>query len=165
MEKFLFIPPVDDSMPPLTAGQWVWLFCSFFASLALLALFGLLIANHIVLAVLCIFAFTFTKIPMQAYAMNRQARWVGRLYLLILAAAIFYFGRNWIERHPFESLTVVFASLAVVWIILSIGQMGNLILTRLEVLQRRANSIESKLDRIERTTRRMEEEGENIQSK
>ena len=147
----LFIPPVDEFAPPLKAGQWAWLTVSFLVSLTLFIL-PIVMGGLFVLFL----AWPITAIPMWVYAQNRRSRVVGRVFLAIISAFILYERRNCIEQHYLESLTVVFAFLAVIWIILCIDQMGNLILKRLEVLQSRVNSVESKVDGLERTIRKRE---------
>jgi hypothetical protein len=160
MEKFLFIPPVDESMPPLKAGQWVLLFSSFFVSLALFALFMLINSNHILFALLVAFVFPVAALPMQMYAMNRRGRLIGKLFLAAIWGIVLYDRRNWIKGHAFESLIVVLIALSVYWITHCIDQAGNLILKRLDVLQRRVNSVELKLDKIGRTLRHKETRSE-----
>jgi len=160
MEKFLFIPPVDESAPPLKARQWAWLTVSFLVSLTLFIL-PIVMGGLFVLFL----AWPITAIPMWVYAQNRRSRVVGRVFLTVISAFVLYERWNWIEQHTFESSIVVFAFLAVIWIILSIDQMGNLILKRLDALQRRVNSVESKIDHLEHTLRKEKSETEEIQSR
>jgi len=143
MEKFHFIPPVDESAPPLKARQWAWLSVSFLLSLTLFILPNVMGGSFVLFL-----AWPITAIPMWVYGQNRRSRIVGRVFLAAISAFVLYDRWNWIEQHTFESSIVVFAFLAVIWIILWVDQMGNLILKRLDALQTRVNSVESKLDRI-----------------
>ena len=103
--------------------------------------------------------------PMQAYAMNRKGRVVGKVFLAVIWAVALYRGWVWIQKHIFELLTVILIALSVYWVTRCIDQAGNLILKRLEILQKRVNSIESKLDRLERTIRKAKSETEGIQTR
>jgi len=163
MEKFLFIPPVDESAPPLKAGQWVLLFSSFLVSLALFALFMLIVSSHILFALLIAFVLPAVAMPMQMYAMNRRGRLVGKLFLVAILGIALYNDRNWTKAHTFETLTIVLIVLSVYWLTRCIEQAGNLILERLDVLKRRVNSVESKVDHLERTIRKAQSETEEIQ--
>jgi hypothetical protein len=161
MRRFLFVPDVDDSLPPLKAGQWAWLTVSFLVSLALLALFILTISSHILFALLAVFVLPAVAMPMQAYAMSRRGRLVGKLFLACAVGvlgigiysnrtAIYYLG----NAHTVELPIIGLIAASVYWITHCIDQAGNLILKRLDVLQRRVNSVESKLDRIGRSLKR-----------
>jgi hypothetical protein len=154
LEKFLFIPLVDESSPPLKAGQWAWLAVSFFVSLALFALFMLLAENHIILAMLSLFALTMATMPMQVYAMNRRGRIIGKVFLALLSGLVVYEKWTWINEHTFALLIVAVVYLIVYWITWCIDRASKTILARLEILQRRANSVESKVDHLERTLRK-----------
>ena len=39
MEKFLLIPPVDKSLPPLRTGQWIFLLASFLVTITIFIIF------------------------------------------------------------------------------------------------------------------------------
>lgn len=160
MEKFLFIPPVDESAPPLEARQWAWLTVSFLVSLTLFIL-PIVMGGLFVLFL----AWPITAIPMQVYAQNRRSRVVGRVFLAVISAFVLYERWNWIEQHTFESSMVVIVFLAVIWVIVSIDQMGKLILKRIDILQRRVNSVESKIDNLERTIRKTKPETEEVQTR
>jgi len=118
MEKFLFIPPVDDSLGSLTPGRWVLLLCSFFASLALFALWIWMLANHVMWVwwALVGCAFMVAKFPMQLYAQNRKGRWVGKGFVIIVVGSILYDNRNRIDSHFSEIvlLTILVVLLAYV---------------------------------------------------
>lgn len=167
-KKFLFMPPVDESAPPLKAVQWVLLFLSFVVSLAFFWLFMLTVGNHIILAILSIFAFTLTKIPMQMYAMNRKGRIVGRLYIAVLLGFGLYYGWNRIEaqfnQSPFTLLMLIALCWWAYWFTLETAKINQEFLKRMDALQGRVNSVESKLDHIERTIRKTKPESEEIQT-
>jgi hypothetical protein len=169
MEKFLFIPPVDESAPPLKARQWTLLVVSFAASLALFALFMLTVSSHILFALLIAFIFPAISMPMQMYAMNRKGRWIGRLFLVCIAIAVvvgIYNNRAAVYKlgneHFLELLIIVLIAASVYWITYCIDQVGNVLLKRLDILQRRVNSVESKVDHLERTIRKAKPETEKI---
>ncbi len=160
MGKFIFIPPVDDSMPPLNAWQWTLLLVSFLVSLALFTVVILSTPSHRVLEILAAFALAPAAMPMQVYAQNRKGRIVGVVFLGIIVSVALYERWGWIKTHTFESSMVVLAFLGLAWVTWCISQTGDLILERLEGLQRRVNRVESKLDRIGRTERDKETRSE-----
>jgi len=82
----LALPAVDDSLGSLTPWRWALLLCSFFASLALFALFVMLLKSGVmwVWPTLVCFLWAIAKMPMEVYAQNRKGRVVAKLYLGIL---------------------------------------------------------------------------------
>lgn len=164
MSKFLFVPPVDDSLKPLTPWQWVMLCSSFLVSLAFFWLFMMAIPDHAIFAALLASAFGIVALPMQIYAQNRRGRLIGKLFLFIVWVVAYYIKQNWINAHRWELLFVALIVMSVYWIAHSIDQTGNMILKRLDVLKRRVNSVESKVDRMGRAERR-EENGKRLTPK
>ena len=157
MEKFLFIPPANDSLGSLKPGQWVLLLCSFFASLALFALWMLMLANHVmwVWSLLPLCAWVIAKIPMQLYAQNRKGRVVGKVYLTILVGYILYVGWNRIEaqfsKSPFILLMLIALCGWAYWFTLETAKVNEQFLMRLDALQKHINSIESTVDHLKRS--------------
>lgn len=162
MEKFLFIPPIDESMPPLKPGQWVWIAVSFLVSLILFVFFIMMAANHVVVAMLAVFALSFTTFPMKMYAMNRRGRSVGKLFLIITWAIVIYTGWGWIKKHTSDVLFVGSIAASVVWLTYCIDKVGNTLMERLNNLHRRINSVEIKIDGIGRRLRKMKAETAKI---
>lgn len=162
MEKFLFIPPVDESLPPLKTGQWVLLVIPFLISLALLGFLMLTAWSHIWFAWLAAVVLPMVAFPMQMYAMNRKGRLVGKLFFAAVFVIVLYYRWNWIEAHPFEVFVVALIIMSVCWITWCIDKVGNTITERLNAVQRRINSVESKLDKMERTARKEKSETEEI---
>jgi hypothetical protein len=159
MKTFLFIPPVNDSLGELKPWEWVLLFCSFVASLALFALGMLMLANHVMWVwwVLVGCAFTVAKFPMQLYAQNHKGRWVGKVFLIIVVGSVLYVGRNRIDSHFSEIilLTILVVLLALCWatylVQFETAKVNEQSLRRLDALQEQINSIESKVDHLKRT--------------
>lgn len=157
MQRFLFIPHVDDSQVPLKAGQWFWLSASFLVSIAL---FALAESAHGLLSVLPWFFIGITAIPMKVYAQNRKGRIVGIIFLAIVWSYILYVGWNRIEAQfnhsPFIILMLIALCLWAYRFTLETAKVNQEFLKRMDDLQRRINSVESKLDRIGRAERRKE---------
>jgi len=148
MDKFLFVPPVYDSLGPLKAKQWFWLSASFLSSIVLIVLAQFI---HRPFSGLMLLAIVVTALPMQIYTQNRKGRMVGKILLAAAFGVALYHRWDWINAHTFESSLVVFVVLSVGWLTWCIDNSGNLILKRMEVLQRRVDSVESKLERIDRS--------------
>jgi hypothetical protein len=165
MEKFFFIPPVDESMPLLKTKQWIVLSVSFFVSLALLTIVMMAFPSHYIFGALTAFTLGATAIPMQMYARNRKGRSIGKLFFVVGCGIALYQYRNLTRTHTFDLLTIMLIVLGVYWLTHCIDQAGNMILERLEALQRRVNSVESKLDSIERTIRKTKPETEEVHFK
>jgi hypothetical protein len=147
MEKFLLIPPVDDSLPPLSAGQWAFLLASFFVSLAIFTLFVLTSTHHGIAEAIYPFAFGIMTMPMFVYAQNRS----GRIVLIVFGAIVLG-GCLWVykeARNPQDFSSVLLIIAGVGWLTWCIDKVGNTLVERLTFLQRRIDSVESKLDHIE----------------
>ena len=161
MEKFLFIPPVDDSLGPLKAKQWFLLSASFLGSVGL---FFLLESAHGILAFLALIALIIAIKPMQIYAQNRKGRIIGIVFLAIVGGYILYDGRGRIEaqfnQSPFILLMLMSLCLWAYWFTLETAKINQQFLTRMDIMQSRIGSIESKLDRIERIVRKAKQETE-----
>lgn len=156
---------VDDSMSPLTAGQWFWISVSFLVSLAL---FALAESMHGLFSVIPWFFIGITTIPMWIYGQNRKGRIIGIVFLIIVSGYILYVGRSRIEaqfdQSPFILLMLIFLCCWAYWFTFETAKVNEQFLKRLEVLQGRVNSVESKLDHLERTIRKAKSETEEIQS-
>jgi hypothetical protein len=148
MEKFLFIPPVDDSMPPLNAGQWILLSASFLTSLTLFIAVMLAFPAHSIFGALAAFALGITATPMQIYAMNRKASLIGKFFLVAICGIALYNYRNWTRTHVFELSIVVLMALSVYWIIGCIDQVGNRIHQRLNELHTKVDAMQQELEEI-----------------
>jgi len=163
MEKFLLIPPVDDSKPPLKAGQWAFVLASFIVSLTIFILFLLTSPHQGVVAAIYACAFGITTTPMLAYAQNRKGR-----ILLIVFGAIVLGGCLWVYREAGNTQDISSALLIIAgvgWLTWCIDKVSNTIVERLNILQRRVNSVELKLDHLERGIRNEKSETEGIQSR
>lgn len=152
MEKFLFIPPVNDSLGSLKPGQWAWLTVSFLVSLALWALFCLAVANHFLFAMLVICSLSVTTLPMHVYAMNRKGRLVGRIYYAIILGFVLYFGWNIIEgqfrRFPFILIMLIAICGWAYWFTLETAKVNEQFLKRLDELRNNFNENMSALENL-----------------
>jgi hypothetical protein len=166
MEKFLFIPPVDDSLKPLKARQWFWLSASFLVSIAL---FALAESTHGQFSVLPWFFIGITAIPMKVYAQNRKGRIIGFIFLAIVCGYILYVGWNRIEaqlnQSPFIILMLVALCCWAYWFTLETAKVNQEFLKRMDILLRSVNSTEFKLAQIERTIRQTKPETEEIRAR
>jgi hypothetical protein len=155
MEQFLFIPPVKDSLGSLTPWRWALLIGSFVASLALFALWMLMLANHVmwVWCSLLVCVWVIAKMPMQVYAQNSKGRLVGKLYLAIIGGYILYVGHSRIATHLSESLLLIIliVLLGLCWatylVQVETAKVNEHVIRRIDALQSQLDSIESKVKR------------------
>jgi hypothetical protein len=149
-------PPVNDSLGSLTPGRWALLLCSFIASLALFALWMLMLSHHVmwVWSILLICTWTIAKVPMQIYAQNSKARVVGKVYLTILVGYGLYVGWNRLETQLSKSPIILPLLIALCcwayWFTLETAKVNEQFLKRLGALQEQINSIESTVEHLKR---------------
>jgi hypothetical protein len=160
MEKFLLIPPVDKSLPPLRTGQWIFLLASFLVTLAIFIIFLLTFPHSGIIAAICAFAAGITIIPMLAYAQNSNGRIVLIVFEMIVLGGCLWAYRDARDTQDISSALLIIAGVG--WLTWCIDKVGNAIMERLNALQRRINSVESKLDHMERTGRKEKSETEKI---
>ena len=129
-------------------------------TLAIFIIFLLTSPRHGIIAAICACTVGITITPMLAYSQNRN----GRIVLIIFGAIVLG-GCLWVYREarnaPYISPALLIIA-GVGWITWCIDKMGNTLMERLNILQRRVNSVELKLDRLERTIRKAKSETEEI---
>ncbi|MGA9672475.1 MAG: hypothetical protein WBQ94_24890 [Terracidiphilus sp.] len=156
MEKFLLIPRVDKTLPPLRAGQWIFLLTSFLVTLAIFITFLLTSSHHGIVAGVCACAAGITITPMLAYAQNRNGRTVLIIFGVIVMGGCLWAYREVENTKDISSALLIIAGVG--WLTWCIDKIGNSIMERLNILQRRVNSAEAKLDRMGHEERRKETE-------
>ncbi len=151
MEKFFIIPPVDKSLPPLRAVQWIFLLVSFLLTITLFIIFLLTSPHHGTIAAICAFVGGISALPMLEYAQNKNGRIVFIAFVLIVWGGCLWAYSEARNTQDFSSALLIVAGVG--WLTWCIYKVGNTLMERLTILQKRVNSVELKLDRFERTIR------------